>query len=107
MKNIGKPCAGKPHARFDEGGLAKAAMVWLLRHRQTEESKTKEIIIKRRKGELYAVTPKTALLRSPFDIPSSGLKTNVTADDIVGMVRESRERPYKTRRPSRKAKRKS
>jgi len=21
MKNIGKPCAGKPHARFDEGGL--------------------------------------------------------------------------------------
>ena len=24
MKNIGKPCAGKPHARFDEGGQAKA-----------------------------------------------------------------------------------
>ena len=23
MKNIGKPCAGKPHARFDEGGLVK------------------------------------------------------------------------------------
>jgi hypothetical protein len=22
MNNIGKPCAGKPHARFDEGGLA-------------------------------------------------------------------------------------
>jgi hypothetical protein len=22
VKNIGKPCAGKPHARFDEGGLA-------------------------------------------------------------------------------------
>jgi four helix bundle protein len=21
VKNIGKPCAGKPHARFDEGGL--------------------------------------------------------------------------------------
>jgi hypothetical protein len=21
MKNIGKPCAGKPHARFDEGAL--------------------------------------------------------------------------------------
>jgi len=20
VKNIGKPCAGKPHARFDEGG---------------------------------------------------------------------------------------
>jgi hypothetical protein len=24
MKNIGKPCAGKPHARFDEGGQARA-----------------------------------------------------------------------------------
>jgi hypothetical protein len=23
MKNIGKPCAGKPHARFDEGALRK------------------------------------------------------------------------------------
>ena len=24
VKNIGKPCAGKPHARFDEGGQAQA-----------------------------------------------------------------------------------
>ena len=24
VKNIGKPCAGKPHARFDEGGLDPA-----------------------------------------------------------------------------------
>ena len=24
MKSIGKPCAGKSHARFDEGGQAKA-----------------------------------------------------------------------------------
>jgi len=23
VKNIGKPCAGKPHARFDEGGLVE------------------------------------------------------------------------------------
>jgi len=23
VKNIGKPCAGKPHARFDEGGQAQ------------------------------------------------------------------------------------
>jgi hypothetical protein len=27
-------CAEKPHARFDEGGLVKAAMAWLMRHRQ-------------------------------------------------------------------------
>ena len=24
VKNIAKPCAGKPHARFDEGGQARA-----------------------------------------------------------------------------------
>ncbi|MFH1653583.1 MAG: hypothetical protein ABIE74_05965 [Pseudomonadota bacterium] len=24
MKNIGKPCAGKPQARFDEGGLVES-----------------------------------------------------------------------------------
>ena len=23
MKNIGKPCAGEPHARFDEGGQGR------------------------------------------------------------------------------------
>jgi hypothetical protein len=36
VKNIGKPYAGKPHARFDEGGLAERAMVALVRHRQTK-----------------------------------------------------------------------
>ncbi len=30
MKNIGKPCAGKPHARFDEGGLARACLLLYL-----------------------------------------------------------------------------
>lgn len=36
MKNIGKPCTGKPYARFDEGGLATVIRVTLLRHRQTK-----------------------------------------------------------------------
>jgi len=40
VKNIGKPCAGKPHARFDEGGLTKDSMEWLLRHRQTKGAET-------------------------------------------------------------------
>ena len=40
VKNIGKPCAGKPHARFDEGGLAGAVKVRLLRHRQTKGAET-------------------------------------------------------------------
>ncbi|MEK7851580.1 MAG: hypothetical protein AAB275_06820, partial [Deltaproteobacteria bacterium] len=40
MKDIGKPCAGKPQARFDEGGLAITAMAWLFRHRQTKGTET-------------------------------------------------------------------
>ena len=30
VKNIGKPCAGKSHARFDEGGQAKACSLLYL-----------------------------------------------------------------------------
>ncbi len=44
MKNIGKPCTGKPYARFDEGGLVMAFMDWLLRHRQTKEAETDRLI---------------------------------------------------------------
>jgi hypothetical protein len=40
MKNIGKPCAGKLHARFEEGGQEKWTMARLLRHRQTKEAAT-------------------------------------------------------------------
>jgi len=40
VKNIGKSCAGKPHARFDEEGLVKLTMEWLLRHRQTKGAET-------------------------------------------------------------------
>ena len=32
VKNIGKPCAGKPHARFDEGGQARAYISTLPMH---------------------------------------------------------------------------
>lgn len=69
-----------------------------------EESRSEEIIIKRRNGEMYVVAPRTAPPASPFDIPPSGLKAGVTADDIVGMVRESRERPYGSRAVSRRKK---
>ena len=40
MKNIGKPCAGKLHARFDEGGQVKQTKGSLLRHRQTKGAET-------------------------------------------------------------------
>ncbi len=37
MKNIGKPCAGEPHARFDEGGLKQPQLVFhSSRMRQTD-----------------------------------------------------------------------
>jgi len=44
MKNIGKPCTGKPYARFDEGGLVMVSMDWLLRHRQTKGAATDRLI---------------------------------------------------------------
>ena len=40
VKNIGKPCTGKPYARFDEGGLATVTTARLLRHRQTKGAVT-------------------------------------------------------------------
>lgn len=40
MKSIGKPCALITHARFDEEGLVKLTMEWLLRHRQTKGAET-------------------------------------------------------------------
>ena len=40
MKDIGKPCTGKPYARFDEGELATGTTVELLRHRQTKGVET-------------------------------------------------------------------
>ena len=37
MKNIGKPCAGEPHARFDEGGLKRPHLLFhSSRVRQTD-----------------------------------------------------------------------
>ncbi len=39
-KNIGKPCTGKLYARFDEEGLVKLSMEWILRHRQTKGTET-------------------------------------------------------------------
>ena len=46
MKSIGKPCTGKPYARFDEGGLVMVSMDWLLRHRRTKGAETDRLIPK-------------------------------------------------------------
>jgi len=44
-KSIGKPCAGKLHARFDEEGLVRLPMEWLLRHRQTKGAETDKQVL--------------------------------------------------------------
>lgn len=57
-----------------------------------EESKTEEIIIKRRKGDMYTIVPKsTRHRRSPFDVP--GLSKGITRQEILEAISESRERP--------------
>ena len=53
-----------------------------------EESKSEEIIIKRRKGDLFSVIPKSGR-RSPFDVP--GLKSNISRQEVLDAIRESRE----------------
>jgi hypothetical protein len=56
-----------------------------------EESKTEEVVIKRRRGDTYAIVPQSAHpRRSPFDVP--GLSKSVTRQEILEAISESRER---------------
>lgn len=54
-----------------------------------EESKKEEIIIRRRKGDLFSVIPKTPTRRSPFDI--AGLQKNISRKEILEAIQESRK----------------
>ncbi len=56
-----------------------------------EESKTEEVVIKRRKGDMYAIVPQSQRTRrSPFDV--SGLNKGMSSEEILDAIRESRER---------------
>jgi len=55
-----------------------------------EESKKEEIIIRRRKGDIFSIVPKAPARRSPFDIP--GLRKNISRKEIIEAIRESRKR---------------
>ncbi|MBN1191361.1 MAG: hypothetical protein JXA46_16515 [Dehalococcoidales bacterium] len=55
-----------------------------------EESKNEEVVIRRRKGDLFCIVPRNPGRRSPFDVP--GLPTNITKKEILEAIRESRER---------------
>jgi hypothetical protein len=58
--------------------------------RSLEESKSEEVIIRRRKGDMFSNTPKSPRPRSPFDTP--GLRKDITRKEILEAIRESRER---------------
>jgi len=55
-----------------------------------EESKSEEIVIRRRKGDMFSILPKTSSRRSPFDVV--GLRKNISRKEILEAIRESRER---------------
>jgi hypothetical protein len=55
-----------------------------------EESKKEEIVIRRRKGDIFSIVPKAPVRRSPFDV--SGLHKSIPRKEIIKAIRESRER---------------
>lgn len=54
-----------------------------------EESKNEEVVIRRRKGDMFSIAPKSPSRRSPFDVP--GLSKKITRKEIVQALRKSRE----------------
>ncbi len=48
-----------------------------------------KVIIKRKDGSVFSIVPEKNK-KSPFDVPN--LKTNVSLNDIIDSIRESRER---------------
>lgn len=55
-----------------------------------EESKTEEVVIRRRKGDMFEIVPKPARpRRSPFDVP--GLGKSFSRQEILDALRESRK----------------
>ena len=55
-----------------------------------EEAKREEVIIRRRRGDAFAVVPKSRARRSPFDVP--GVGKGIARAELLAAVRESRRR---------------
>jgi antitoxin Phd len=55
-----------------------------------EESKTKEVVIRRRNGDMFTIAPKPPSRRSPLDVP--GLNKKIARKKILEAIRESSER---------------
>jgi hypothetical protein len=58
--------------------------------RRSLKSPGPEVVIRRRKGDLYTIAPKFPTRRSPFDV--AGLKKKITRQEIIEAIRESRAR---------------
>ncbi len=59
-----------------------------------EESKTEEVVIRRRKGDTYVIVPQSLRPHHfPFDVPS--LHKRITKEEIIEAIHESRERAEK------------
>jgi hypothetical protein len=54
-----------------------------------EESKSEEVVIRSRQGDMFTIVPKSRTQRSPFDV--SGLRKDITRKEILEALRESRE----------------
>ncbi|MCX7725123.1 MAG: type II toxin-antitoxin system Phd/YefM family antitoxin [Thermodesulfovibrio sp.] len=55
-----------------------------------EESKKEEVLIRRRKGDVFSIVPKNSIRRSPFDVPSLGKK--IPREEILNAIYDSRQR---------------
>ena len=55
-----------------------------------EESKHEEVIIRRRKGDIFSIALKLPVRRSPVDVP--GMSKKMTRKEILAAIRESRKR---------------
>ena len=55
-----------------------------------EESKSEEVVIRRRGGDTFTIVPKKSRRRSPFEV--IGLKKTITRKEIIEAIRDSRER---------------
>ena len=55
-----------------------------------EESKKGEVLIRRRRGDTFAVVPKSRSRRSPFDVP--GVGKGIARSELLAALRETRRR---------------
>jgi len=93
VKNIGKPYTGKPYVRFDEGGLVKDSMDWLLRHRQTKGAET-DRPIPTDTGACPLLYPELRLLYLQLCCQMIVLSDSLWCSEPFWSTCQSRTRPY-------------